>query len=235
MAEVIDIGATGGYSELAGYGIMDAAGTTVPTDGALGYGHGCLFRKANGSGATDALYVNIGTKASADFDIVNPSLIPLLDLSALAATAAEINRVADVSTRIVDLSGSTDITIATHEGKVLTLSGSGAAYTQTLPAPTGSGARFFFLVTVVNTSNHVIYSSNASIAFVGNVITNSMGDTPDLAQPWPSTAAATITLNGTTTGGAQVGDWIEVIDIAADAYFVRGVTTSSGVVATPFS
>lgn len=67
MAEVIDIGATGGYSELAGYGIMDAAGTTVPSNEAVGYGHGCTYHKANGSDGSDALYVNIGTKASANF------------------------------------------------------------------------------------------------------------------------------------------------------------------------
>lgn len=80
MAEIIDIGAVGDYSQLAGYGIMDAAGTSVPADGALGYGHGCIYRKANGTTGADAIYVNIGTKSSANFDILNPSYVPSVAL-----------------------------------------------------------------------------------------------------------------------------------------------------------
>lgn len=73
MGEVIDIPPTGPYSNYAGYGLCDAAGTTVPSDGALGYAHGCIFRKLSGSSVADALYVNIGTKASANFDPIYPT------------------------------------------------------------------------------------------------------------------------------------------------------------------
>lgn len=151
------------------------------------------------------------------------------------ATAAEINRACDVSARMVTLAGSTSITEATHDSKVLLLTGTGSAFTQTLPAATGSGARFRFVVGAVNTSNHLIKVTGDDVMY-GNIITNSTGDTPDLAQPWPTAVDSdTITLNGTTTGGAAVGDFVELIDIAADKWFVYGVTTSSGTEATPFS
>lgn len=115
------------------------------------------------------------------------------------------------------------------------LNGTGAAYTQTLPAATGSGARFRFVVGAVNTSNHLIKVTGNDVMY-GNIIANSTGDTPDLAQPWPTAADSdTITLNGTTTGGQAVGDFVELIDIAADKWLVFGVVTASGTEATPFS
>ena len=44
----------------------------------------------------------------------------------------------------------------------------------------------------------------------------------------------TITLNGTTTGGL-VGADVELIDIAADTWFVNVRTAATGTEATPFS
>jgi len=169
-------------------------------------------------------------------DGVTSSTAELNILTGVTATAAELNRVADVSGRLVTLSGSTSITEATHDGKVLKMTGTGSAYTQTLPAATGSGARFLFVVAAVNTSNHIINVADATDVMYGNIITNSTGDTPDLAQPWPTAVDSdTITLNGTTTGGQAVGDWVELIDIATNTWLVRGVTTTSGTEATPFS
>ena len=45
----------------------------------------------------------------------------------------------------------------------------------------------------------------------------------------------TITLNGTTTGGVNKGDWIELEDIASGVWGVAGTITGSGTEATPFS
>lgn len=61
--------ATGTLVEVPGVGIMDAYGDTVPADAATGYATGCLFRHTDG-GAGTSLYVNEGTKASADFNAV---------------------------------------------------------------------------------------------------------------------------------------------------------------------
>lgn len=138
--------------------------------------------------------------------------------------------------RIIDLATSTTLTRATHEGKTLRLTGTGAAFTQTLPAATGSGDRYNFVVGAVNTSNHVIKVVGNDI-IVGNVWGNSIGDTPDLGQPWPTAADSdTITLNGTTSGGAKVGDAIVLEDFAADTWrIVTGHITQSGTEETPFS
>jgi hypothetical protein len=142
-----------------------------------------------------------------------------------------------VSAGMTTLTGDTTLTAATHGGKTLLLGevGGNAALAVTLPAATGSGVRFRFVVSVVNTSGYTIKVVGNDI-MSGNIVTNSTGDTPDLAQPWPTAADSdTITLNGTTTGGAAIGDFIEVQDILADNWFVFGHTTSSGSEATPFS
>ena len=51
----------------SGEGILIAYGDTVPADASTGYSTGCLFIHTDG-GAGTALYVNEGTKASANFD-----------------------------------------------------------------------------------------------------------------------------------------------------------------------
>ena len=54
---------------------------------------------------------------------------------------------------------------------------------------------------------------------------------------FPTVAASdTITLNGTTTGGV-LGDYLEIVDIAADQYHVRGVmrVPAGSNPVTPFS
>jgi hypothetical protein len=45
----------------------------------------------------------------------------------------------------------------------------------------------------------------------------------------------TITLNGTTKGGAGIGDYVELIDIAANQWAVRVFSKATGTEATPFS
>lgn len=128
------------------------------------------------------------------------------------------------------------VTAATHGGKTIKLSHTAAESTVTLPAATGTGIIYRFVVGAVNTNNHVIEVANATDVFKGMIFTNSTGDTPDLAQPWPTAADSdTITLNGTTTGGQAIGDYIEIQDIASGVFRVLGFTSTSGTEATPFS
>lgn len=157
--------------------------------------------------------------------------------TAIVATAAEINRVADASTRIIPLAVSTAITEADHDGKTIVMGGAGSARTFTLPAATASGCRFRFVVGAVNTSNYLIKSVVGTDLMEGIIFGASTGDSAtDAARTWLSGATDdTITLNGTTTGGAAIGDWIEVEDISATGWAVRGMITQSGNEATPFS
>ena len=50
-------------------GILLAFGVTVPADAAVGYAPGCLFIDVDGT-TTSKLYCNIGTAASANFNLV---------------------------------------------------------------------------------------------------------------------------------------------------------------------
>lgn len=157
-------------------------------------------------------------------------------LSGLLATSAEINRACDVSTRIVTLTASLTLDVATHEGKVLLLGevGGDALLAVVLPAATGSGARYHFKVSVVNTSSYTIDTAGSDI-FKGTIM--GLNDAADTVSGWETSASTTdtITLNGTTMGGASIGDWVEVVDIATGVWSVAGQVTQSGSEATPFS
>ncbi len=156
-----------------------------------------------------------------------------LDGTAIAATAAEINRAADTSARIVNLTAATlAVTEALHDGKVITVNkADGTAIT--LPAATGSGTNLHFIL------GTTITSVGSTIKVTGN---DTMTGQAILAQDAADTAVAfetaadsdTITLNGTTTGGLK-GDSIELIDIATDLWWVRIRAAATGTEATPFS
>ena len=129
------------------------------------------------------------------------------------------------------------ITVAEHAGRTLLLGevGGDAAVTLTLPDATGSGATYKFIVTVVNTSNYKIQVPDAANTIDG--IMMYLDEDGTAVTAFPTVAASdTITLNGGTTGG-QIGDYLEIIDIAADQYHVRGVQRCLAGVnpATPFT
>lgn len=77
-----------------------AAGTTVPSDAAVGYAPGCVFIQLDGSAGT-YLYVNEGTRASADFNALpTPSggdvnLVDEVDLN--LGTGTDVNMRWDTS------------------------------------------------------------------------------------------------------------------------------------------
>ena len=140
---------------------------------------------------------------------------------------------------LVTLTADTTITNAAHAGRVLLMGevGGNASATFTLPAATGTGAEFKFIVSVVNTSNYVIQVTGDDTIDGSVVVTNdtAAGGTASLIS-WPTVAASdTITLNATTTGGVQIGDYVLLTDIATDQYTVSGLLNASGTEATPFS
>lgn len=155
--------------------------------------------------------------------------------TALAATVAEIARVADVSTRNINVGSTLSVTEASHDSKTLmfsALTGSVA----TLPASTGSGARFKFRVSVLATSNsHIVKVANSSDIIQGAITTVDQ-DTAGTVTGWVSAAGDdTVTLNRTTTGSVTRGEWLEFEDILTNVWSVKGVLTNTGAGATPFS
>ena len=141
---------------------------------------------------------------------------------------------------VVTLTATDAITQAEHAGRILLMGevGGDAACTFTLPAATGSGDEYKFIVSVVNTSNYVIKVADATDTIDGSVVVTNdttAGGTASLIS-WPTVAASdTITLDGTTTGGVNIGDYILLTDIATNQYTVSGLLNASGTEATPFS
>lgn len=60
---------TGIIASVPGYGIVIAAGITMPADGGSGYAPGCVFIHVDG-GDGSALYVNEGTASACDFNLI---------------------------------------------------------------------------------------------------------------------------------------------------------------------
>lgn len=153
----------------------------------------------------------------------------------IAATAAEINRNCDASGRLVAAGSALTVTEALHDGKIIKLD-TATGSTCTLPAATGSGARFRFVVAVIATSNnHIVKVANASDTIAGTV---SVVDTDTAGTVTGFATAATsdtITLNRGTSGSVTVGEWLELVDIVPNVWAVRGVLSNTGGGATPFS
>lgn len=148
----------------------------------------------------------------------------------------QLTQAAATSRAPVSLTATGAITKAAHEGRPLLMGASGAALTFTLPAATGSGDRYLFIVSVVNTSNYLIKASAGTMLFTGMIIGQSATDSAtDAARTWVAGASDdSLLLNGTTRGGVNKGDCIEFIDCSATQWFVRGRITQSGSEATPF-
>lgn len=134
---------------------------------------------------------------------------------------------------LVNLTAATlTVTANEHAGRVITVNRA-AGSTVTLPAATGSGNRYEFIVGTTVTSNNLV------IQVVGNDIMTGLAtfaaDGGDTLVGFETAADSdTITMNGSTKGGIK-GDRIELIDIAADTWFVRVVGSATGTEATPFS
>jgi hypothetical protein len=101
----------------------------------------------------------------------------------------------------------------------------------TLPAATGSQAKFTVLIsTTISSNSTTLKVANSTDVMVGTAAVSATTGTVY------STLAAsdTITLNGSTTGGVA-GSYIEVTDVAAGIWLVSAALVGSGTPSTPFS
>ena len=131
------------------------------------------------------------------------------------------------------------VTSAVHAGRTILMSGAtsaGTTVTFTLPTATGTGNIYTFVVRTVPSSggNYVVKVNNSTDVIQGHAvmmlaITGTAGSFPTVA------ASDTVTLNGTTTGGNQIGDVITIQDVDSGYFTVTAITTYSGTPATPFS
>lgn len=192
-----------------------------------------VYREQGGARQVVASGGSLDVESGGELDIESGASLKLAG-TAVSATAAEINRVADVSGILVAAGGTLTVTEASHAGKIICLD-TAAGSVVTLPAASGSGAVYRFLVTVTATSNsHVIQVANANDEFRGFVIQDASEATaPNIW--WAADNDDTITLNRSTTGLAAQGEYFEIVDAVANHFFVRGYSQASGAEATPFS
>lgn len=155
----------------------------------------------------------------------------------LLATALELNRAADVSTRLIAAGASLAVTVAAHDGKTILLDTAGGS-TCTLPVAAATGARVRFAVTVrPSGGSHIIKVGNASDFIAGQINMLDLDATAQGAFQGDGAADDTITINNTTTGGA-IGDYIELEDTKANIWtVVHGALTVpvGSNIADPFS
>lgn len=137
------------------------------------------------------------------------------------------------ATRVVNATAATlTVTRDDHANRVVTLNRA-AGIAVTLPAATGSGDTYKFVVGATVTSNTTTIKVTGDDTMTGLAL---VANDTDASVSGFETAADTdtITLNGSTTGGIK-GDIIELIDIAADLWHVSVRSSATGTEATPFS
>lgn len=140
------------------------------------------------------------------------------------------------SNRVVSIADAT-ITIKRdlHAGKLLILNRA-AGITATLPAATGTGDEYDFIVgTAVTSNNDIVKVANATDVMVGTLeSTTATGATTNGFCEAAAGTDDTITMNGSTTGGLA-GSRVKCIDIASGVWYVEGFLTGSGTLATSLS
>lgn len=191
-----------------------------------------LFKVRSSAGVEKTVFDSDGNLYQSG-TLITSSAAELNIVDGVLATATEINRVADTSTRIVNVTaGTLAVTELAHDSKVITLNkADGIAVT--LPAATGSGLSCKFIIGTTITSNATTIKVTGNDIMTGNAL---VCNDSDASMSGFETAADsdTISFNGSTTGGIK-GDVVELIDIAADLWFVKVIGSATSSEATPFS
>ena len=156
--------------------------------------------------------------------------------TAVSATAAELNRMADASARIVTATAATlAVTELLHDGKIITMDRAGGIAV-TMPEATGSGMVITFVwITKFTTNGTITLADTTNTLLLGHAsIVDS--DTTDLIHMFtPGSTFDLVTLDGTNTGGG-LGCWIQYIDLATDKWSIQMFEAVGGTApATPFS
>jgi len=155
--------------------------------------------------------------------------------TAVDATADELNRSNDASSRIVTSTATAlSLTVTQHGERVLLVNtNSTVANTFTLPAATGSGVKFTVINNIAQTQGSVVVAANGTDVIKGLAVV--AGSTVADAQAFLTSATSDkVTFNRTTTGGLGQ-DSVECWDSAANTWNVRVIANGSGTLATPFS
>jgi hypothetical protein len=211
--------------------VLDASGDyTFPASATIVMPSGGTFTFSSGSTLNVAGTFQVGgvtvTSDAAELNI----------LDGVLATAAEINRAADMSTRVVNCTASTlAVTEADHDGKFIVLDRA-AGIDVTLPVPV-AGMSFEFYVKTTFTGAATIKSTAGTQIMVGHAIMGN--DSDNTTVRWPALASDTfdtIDMYGTanSTGGIE-GQTIKIRGLSSTLWHVEIIGDAAGTEATPFA
>lgn len=146
------------------------------------------------------------------------------------------------TSRVITATGTLSVTALLHANRTIALSAVGG-FVCTLPAATGTGNAYTFVVQTINTGTSTYEVSAAgSDKILGTlqiVQTGSTYATANIGESFLSTTNVNVTIGNATgsfpTGGKNIGDWFEVMDIASAVWAVTGFLTAGTTPTTPFS
>lgn len=132
--------------------------------------------------------------------------------------------------------GSSLAITALNSGQPILLNTAGGS-TATLPAASGSGNVFKFVVTTTATSAaHKILAASSSDFLNGVAVGHvSAGTTLTFSAAAATAHSIQMPFAGTQPSGGFIGDWFEFTDVAANLWHVRGMYQSGTTSTTPFS
>jgi hypothetical protein len=162
-----------------------------------------------------------------------------VDLSGLTATADELNASSDISAQAAVAANAATLTVtaALHAGKVIAF-GKTDGTIVTLPAATGTGHIYRFVISITATSNaNIIKVANATDVMDGSLNIQQDTDADGTSKTYRADAGDdTMTFAGAAGTGGIVGGYIEIVDYASGFFSARAFTQSGGgAEVTPFS
>lgn len=140
-----------------------------------------------------------------------------------------------VSKSTITPAGATIALTSANAGIVLLNTAAGSV--ATLPAATGSGIKYLFVVTTAITSNAHKILAASSADFVCGIAVGHVAAGTTLTFSAVSTTMHSIQMpfTGTIPSGGNIGDWFEVTDVATNLWAVEGMYLSGTTSTTPFS
>lgn len=140
---------------------------------------------------------------------------------------------ADLATNPVDVTSSTFTVLPEYANRPITLNRA-AGIAVTLPAATGSGAKFTLFVGTTITSNTTTITASGTDKYQGYAL--AFQDDAAAVGGWGAVAGTStiFTMDGTTRGG-YAGDAVTFTDVALGRWQVAFTGKQTGTEATPFS
>ena len=124
------------------------------------------------------------------------------------------------------------VTRALHAGRIVALD-TAAGSTCTLPAATGTGSVYTFIVTVTPTSNQHTVAALTTDIMAGQAFGVDGDGEPGNA--WGTASDSDKILMNSGTQGGEIGDRVVCVDIKTSVWAVTAHLTQSGTEATPFA